>query len=192
MPIAQAASPMGIHPAPFPRLDATSPRTRPVNDGNSNNEQKMLQRFGRCQLAEVNLGATRFARRERLPRCRNVSRTPPTLWRQWVQNFPQTKEYLVAQTGRREPEKLAPQRLRESTRGTEEPLLTSGRTEVFDRRDGACLQMHEGLACQSQAKVPLPSAQIVKQVLMRHPPRSASRVMTISGGMRAHTWSSTG
>ncbi len=58
--VAQAASPMGIHPAPFPRLDATSSRTRPVNSGDSNNEQKTLQGFGRCQEASVNLGATRF------------------------------------------------------------------------------------------------------------------------------------
>jgi hypothetical protein len=39
-------------------------------------------------------------------------------------------------------------------------------TEIFDGRDGADFQMHKGLAGQSQAKVPLPPADVVKQLLM--------------------------
>ena len=51
---------MGIHPAPFPRLDATSSSTRPVNGGDGQNEQKTLQGFGRCQFAKMDLVAPRF------------------------------------------------------------------------------------------------------------------------------------
>src|SRR6266496_5196277 len=58
--IAQAATPVSIHPAPLPCLDDTDSNTRQVKGRDRDNEQKTLQGFWRRQFARVDLVSARF------------------------------------------------------------------------------------------------------------------------------------
>jgi len=68
---------MRLHPAMPARLDDTCSNTGQVKGGNRNNQQKPFHRFGRSELAGLELEAPRFRIQKGSKSAQNARRTRP-------------------------------------------------------------------------------------------------------------------